>query len=140
MAKFTITQEYDPSKLNDETYTSLLREHMKALVDLEILKALNGEQSAEPIVKCFEDITSQPADVIQHLLRNISRSKLVLALKGASRDFVNVVGQNMSPETFKLLMMDMEASYMIRIRDIDEAQTEMLKIVNDYLFYWQTSC
>lgn len=132
MAKLTITQEYDPAKLNDSAYVYLLCEHMKVLVELEIRKAMDGEISPEPKVKCFEDIALQPADVIQHLLRNISKNKLVLAMKGASRDFLKVVEQNLSEQSFKLLAMDMNAAYMIKIREIDEAQQEMLKIVNDY--------
>lgn len=132
MAKITVTYEYDPEKLKDGAYAALLQEHMHTLVKFEIQKALNAVPQVEQKIKAFEDIATLPPEVIQHILRNISKDKLVKAMKGADRAFIKAVEENLSVESFKLLMMDMSAYYLLRVRDIDAAQNEILKIVNEY--------
>lgn len=79
----------------------------------------------------FEDLAKLDPGGVQTLLRNVEKDKLALALKGASDTLRDLFFSNMSERASKILREDMEAMGPVRLRDVDEAQMEMVNKAKD---------
>lgn len=79
----------------------------------------------------FEDLSKLDPGGVQTLLRNVEKDKLALALKGASDTLRDLFFSNMSERASKILREDMEAMGPVRLRDVDEAQMEMVNKAKD---------
>jgi flagellar motor switch protein FliG len=79
----------------------------------------------------FEDLAKLDPGSIQTLLRNFDKEKLGLCLKGASEALRNLFFTNMSERAAKILREDMEAMGPVRLRDVDEAQMQMVTVAKD---------
>ncbi|MCH8862645.1 MAG: flagellar motor switch protein FliG [Proteobacteria bacterium] len=79
----------------------------------------------------FEDLNKLDPGGIQTLLRNVEKDKLGLALKGASDTLRDMFFSNMSERAAKILREDMEAMGPVRLRDVDEAQMQMVNNAKD---------
>jgi len=93
-----------------------------------------NRESAERIrslMFTFEDLANLDPGGVQTLLRNIDKGKLALALKGASESLRDLFFSNMSERAGKILREDMEAMGPVRLRDVDEAQMEMVNTAKD---------
>lgn len=89
------------------------------------LEEVNSD-SADRIRKLmftFEDLLKIDTAGIQTLLRMVDKSKLAMALKGASEAVKTIFFSNMSERASKILKEDMEALGPVRLKDVDEAQT-----------------
>jgi flagellar motor switch protein FliG len=76
----------------------------------------------------FEDLIRLDPGAIQTLLRNIDKSKLAIALKGASEKMRELFFRNMSERASKILREDMSTMGPVRLRDVDEAQAAMVGV------------
>ncbi len=79
----------------------------------------------------FEDLIKLDPGGVQTLLRNVEKDKLGLALKGASDTLRDLFFSNMSERAAKILREDMEAMGPVRLRDVDEAQMNMVNAAKD---------
>lgn len=79
----------------------------------------------------FEDLSNLDPSGVQTLLRNVDKDKLALAMKGASDTLRDLFFSNMSERAAKILREDMEAMGPVRLRDVDEAQMEMVNKAKD---------
>jgi flagellar motor switch protein FliG len=75
----------------------------------------------------FEDLQKLDPNGIQVLMRAIEKSRLALALKGASDTLRDMFFSNMSERAAKLLREEMEQMGPVRLRDVDEAQMQMVQ-------------
>ena len=93
-----------------------------------------NRESAERIralMFTFEDLSRLDPAGVQTLLRNIDKDKLGLALKGSSDTLRDMFFSNMSERAAKILREDMEAMGPVRLRDVDEAQMELVNQARD---------
>jgi flagellar motor switch protein FliG len=74
----------------------------------------------------FEDLQRLDAGGIQTLLRTVDRAKLPIALKGASDAIRDMFFANMPERASKILREDMAAMGPVRLRDVEEAQQEII--------------
>lgn len=74
----------------------------------------------------FADLTKIDTKGIQRLLRDIEKSKLTLALKGASDELKNVIYGSMSQRAAKIIQEDLMALGKVRVKDVDEARAEIV--------------
>ncbi|MBL4838160.1 MAG: flagellar motor switch protein FliG [Kordiimonadaceae bacterium] len=79
----------------------------------------------------FEDLVNLDPSGVQTLLRNVDKDKLALGMKGASDTLRDLFFSNMSERAAKILREDMEAMGPVRLRDVDEAQMEMVNKAKD---------
>jgi flagellar motor switch protein FliG len=79
----------------------------------------------------FEDLSKLDPGGIQTLLRNVDKNKLAIAMKGASDALRDLFFTNMSERAAKILKEDMEAMGPVRLRDVDEAQMEIVNLAKD---------
>ena len=79
----------------------------------------------------FEDLANINAAGIQTLVRSVDKKRLVIALKGESEKVRWAFFENMSERSEKLMHEDMHHLGPIRLREVDEAQAEILEIAKD---------
>jgi flagellar motor switch protein FliG len=100
------------------------------------MTALEDEnrESAERIktlMFTFDDLTRLDTGSAQTLMRNIDKDKLAVALKGANEQVRQFFMSNMSTRAAKMLLDDMEALGPVRLRDVDEAQAQLVNLAKD---------
>ena len=77
------------------------------------------------------DLTKLDASGVQTLIRTADKSKLAMALKGASDQLKDLFFSNMSERAGKILREDMEAMGPVRLRDVDEAQSHLVNTAKE---------
>ncbi len=126
MANLANTRRRDNHELIAEIFNNLDRN-----TESRFLAALEerNRESAEKIKSLmftFDDLVRVDNAGIQIILRNVPKDKLLISLKGGGEDIVKLFFNNMSERAGKMMKDDMEAMGPIRIRDVDEAQNEIV--------------
>lgn len=131
MASLAQTQRRDAHESMADIFNSFDRQ-----TESRFMSALeeNDEDSAERIkalMFTFEDLGKLDAAATQTLLRGVDKDKLAIALKGTTDAMREFFFSNMSERAGKMLKEDMEVMGPVRLRDVDEAQTQMVNIAKD---------
>jgi flagellar motor switch protein FliG len=131
MSNLTNTQRRDAHEIMAEIFNKFDR-----TTEARFLSALEEEnrESAERIKSLmftFDDLAKLDAASIQTVLRNVEKDRLALALKGSKESVRDFFFQNMSQRASTNLKDDMEALGPVRLRDVDEAQSQMVNIAKD---------
>lgn len=95
-----------------------------------------NQESAELIrslMFTFDDLIKLDGPAIQQILRNVDNTKLGLALKGSKDELKNLFLDNMSERAAKILREDMESMGPVRVKDVEEAQANIVVITKDMI-------
>jgi flagellar motor switch protein FliG len=79
----------------------------------------------------FEDLVLVDDKGMQKVLRRVETPKLALALKGASEEVRQKIFKNMSERAGVMLKEEIEAIGAVRMRDVEEAQQTITKIIQE---------
>lgn len=79
----------------------------------------------------FEDIVNLDDRAIQEVLRQVDAKQLALALKGVSGVVSETIERNMSDRAKTALQEEMDVLGQVRIRDVEEAQTEIVRRIRE---------
>ena len=79
----------------------------------------------------FEDLEQLDPSSVQTLIRGIDKVRLSLALKGATEPLRDLFLSNMSERAGKILREDMESMGPVRLREVDEAQGEIVVVAKE---------
>lgn len=93
---------------------------------------VRNPELAEDIKKrmfVFEDIVTLDPRAIQRVIRDVANEDMILALKAASDEVKKIVFQNMSQRMVETLKEEMEFMGPVRLRDVEEAQTNIVSII-----------
>ena len=93
-----------------------------------------NRESAERIKNLmftFDDLVKLDNGSAQTLMRHIDKDKLAVALKGANDGVRQFFMGNMSSRAAKMLTDDMGALGPVRLRDVDEAQSQLVSLAKD---------
>jgi len=126
MSNLARTTRRDSHELIAEIFNSLDR-----TTEARFLTALEdrSSESAEKIralMFTFEDLGQLDPGSTQTLIARIDNTKLAMALKGASETLKDMFFSNMSSRAGKIMQEEMEGMGPVRMRDVDEAQTDMV--------------
>src|SRR5262245_16857877 len=104
--------------------------------ETRFMTALEEEnrESAERIKNLmftFDDLIKLDTGSAQTLMRHIDKDKLAVALKGATDPVRQFFMTNMSTRAAKMLVDDMGAMGPVRLRDVDEAQSQLVNLAKD---------
>lgn len=77
----------------------------------------------------FEDITILDGMAIQKFLREVDSHDLVYALKGANKEVSDIIFANMSTRMAESVRSDLEFTYNVRVRDVEEAQQRIVAVI-----------
>src|SRR5947209_6599553 len=93
-----------------------------------------NRESAERIkalMFTFDDLIRLDTGSAQTLMRHIDKDKLAVALKGAGEPVREFFMSNMSTRAAKMLVDDMQALGPVRLREVDEAQSQLVNLAKD---------
>lgn len=131
MSNLSQTSRRDSHELMADIFNNFDRQ-----TEARFLTALeeDSRESAEKIKNLmftFDDLAKLDAASVQTLLRNVDKGKLGVALKGSSEAAREFFFSNMTARAAKLMQDDMEALGPVRLKDVDEIQSEMVNIAKD---------
>ena len=79
----------------------------------------------------FDDLARLTSQSMQALLRSVEKDKLPIALKGASERLRELFLSNMSERAGKMLREDIESLGPVRVRDVDDAQANIVLLAKE---------
>jgi flagellar motor switch protein FliG len=131
MSNLSQTRRRDAHEVMAEIFNNFDRQ-----TETRFLTALEEQnrESAERIktlMFTFDDLVKLDSASAQTLMRNIDKSKLAVALKGATDIVRQFFLSNMSTRAAKMLVEDMQAMGPVRLRDVDEAQALLVNLAKD---------
>ncbi|MCL2089393.1 MAG: flagellar motor switch protein FliG [Oscillospiraceae bacterium] len=77
----------------------------------------------------FEDITILDNMAIQRFIKEIDTHDLVYALKGTNQDVSSAIFANMSTRMAESVQSDLEITFNVRVRDVEEAQQRIVATI-----------
>ncbi|QHI71977.1 flagellar motor switch protein FliG [Aminipila terrae] len=77
----------------------------------------------------FEDITLLDDRSIQEFLREVDTQDIVYALKGSTQEVANMIFSNMSNRMTETVKSELEFTYNVRLKDVEEAQQRIVGII-----------
>ena len=131
MANLARTSRRDSHEMLAEIFNNLDRptEHrfMAALEE----RNRDSAERIKSLMFTFEDLGKLDPGGVQALMRALDKSKLAIALKGASETLRDLFFTNMSERAGKILREDMASMGPVRLKDVDEAQMYMVQLAKD---------
>ncbi len=79
----------------------------------------------------FEDLSQLDSGSIQMVMKNVDRAKLGLALKGLTSTIADKFIKNMSERAAKLLKDEMDNMGAVRVKDVENAQNQIIAVAKD---------
>jgi flagellar motor switch protein FliG len=131
MSNLSQTRRRDAHEVMAEIFNNFDRQ-----TETRFMTSLEDEnrESAERIkalMFTFDDLIRLDTGSAQTLMRHIDKDKLAIALKGASEPVREFFMSNMSTRAAKMLVDDMQALGPVRLRDVDEAQAQLVNLAKD---------
>lgn len=131
MTNLARTARRDSHEMMAEIFNSLDRNTETRFMALLEERNKESAERIKALMFTFEDLKELDPGGVQVLLRNIDKERLAIALKGASEPIRELFFTNMSERAGKILKEDMQAMGPVRLRDVDEAQMEMVNVAKE---------
>ncbi len=131
MTNLARTARRDSHEMMAEIFNALDRNTENRFMTLLEERNRDSAERIKALMFTFEDLQKLDPSGIQTLLRNVDKDKLGTALKGSSEQIKEMFFSNMSERAAKILREDMNAMGPVRLRDVDEAQMEMVNLAKD---------
>ncbi len=132
--KFASVLSTDFAQIGGVDYIADVMNHMDRGNEKYIFDELGKKDAklADEIRKkmfVFEDIVVLDSMAIQKCLHEVDSHDLVYALKGATKEVSDVIFANMSSRMAETVRSDLEYTYNVRVRDVEEAQQRIVAVV-----------
>jgi flagellar motor switch protein FliG len=131
MSNLARTNRRDPYEIMAEIFNNFDRNTEGRFMGSLEESSHESAEKIKALMFTFEDLAKLDPTGIQTLLRGTEKSKLSLALKGASEALRNLFFTNMSERAGKLLREEMDDMGPVRLREVDEAQMYMVNVAKD---------
>ncbi len=131
MSNLARSQGRDAHEMMAEIFNNLDRSTEERFIGMLEDRNRDAADRIKQLMFTFEDLAKIDAAGIQTLLRTVDKEKLGVALKGASEAIRDLFFGNMSERAAKIMREDMEALGPVRLRDVEEAQIEMVMAAKD---------
>jgi flagellar motor switch protein FliG len=131
ISTLTKTQRRDSNELIAEIFNNLDRVNEAKFMGMLEERVPESAEKIKSLMFTFDDLVKINTQGIQAVLRAVDKSKLSVALKGASEPIRKLFLDNMSQRAAKILMDDIEAMGPVRLKDVDEAQSAIVIVAKD---------
>lgn len=131
MSNLARTNRRDAHEMMAEIFNNLDRNTESRFMTALEERNRDASERIRALMFTFEDLAKLDPGAVQTLLRNVDKSKLPMALKGASEALRDLFFANMSERAGKMLREDMAAMGPVRLRDVDESQMAMVQMAKD---------
>ena len=131
MSNLARTQRRDSHEMIAEIFNSLDRATENQFMTMLEERSRDAAERIRQLMFTFDDLVKVDPAGIQQILRAVDKDKLAIALKGAPPALSDLFFDNMSERAAKILREDMAAMGPVRMRDVDEAQVEIVGVAKD---------
>ena len=131
MSNLARTTRRDAHEMMAEIFNNLDRATESRFVAALEERNKDSAEKIKAMMFTFEDLIRLDPGGVQTLLRSVDKSKLGLALKGASEQIRDLFFSNMSERAGKLLREDMASLGPVRLKEVEEAQMVMVQLAKD---------
>ena len=131
MTNLARTNRRDAHELVAEIFNNLDRNTESRFITALEERNRDSAERIKALMFTFEDLGKLDAGAVQTLLRAVEKDRLALALKGASEALRELFFSNMSERAAKMMKEDMASMGPVRLRDVDEAQVNMVATAKD---------
>ena len=131
MTNLARTARRDSHEMMAEIFNNLDRNTENRFMTLLEERNRDSAERIKALMFTFEDLQKLDPGGVQTLLRAVDKDKLAVSLKGASEQIKELFFGNMSERAAKILKEDMGAMGPVRLKDVDEAQMEMVNLAKD---------
>ncbi len=122
------TQKYDSFEMLAEIFNNLDRNSESKFMTMLEANLPEAAAKIKDMMFTFEDLVKIDSKGIQRLLRDVEKSRLTLALKGASDAVKNVLFSSMSQRAAKIIEEDLMALGSVRVKDVDTARGDVVAV------------
>jgi flagellar motor switch protein FliG len=126
MSSLSQAKKVDTMETIAEIFNNFDRGTEAKFFDLLDKKDPTVSERIRELMFTFEDILKVAPAGIQAIIRAADKTKLPIALKGASEEMKTLFFSNMSERASKLLKEEIQALGPVRISDVDEAQMSLV--------------
>lgn len=112
-----------------EILNSVDRSTEKRIMDEMVNKDLELSEEIKKRMFVFEDIVGLDSRSVQQVIREVDNSRWAVALKNTSDAVRDTIFSNMSSRLVEMIKEDIEFMGPVRIRDIEEAQQEIVNVI-----------
>src|SRR3954470_23003506 len=131
MSNLSQTRRRDAHEVMAEIFNNFDRQtETRFMTSLEEANREAAER-IKSLMFTFDDLVRLDTGSAQTLMRHIDKDKLAVALKGATEPVRQFFLSNMSTRAAKMLVDDMNAMGPVRLRDVDDAQTQLVNLAKD---------
>ena len=131
MSNLARTNRRDAHEMIAEIFNNLDRNTETRFITALEERNRNSAERIKSLMFTFEDLSKLDPMAVQTVLRNADKSKVPIALKGASEGLRDLFFSNMSERAGKILREEMQAMGPVRLREVDEAQSYMVQLAKD---------
>jgi flagellar motor switch protein FliG len=133
ISNLTKTQKRDNNQLIAEIFNNFDRTvETKFMGMLESFNMTVAEK-IKSLMFTFEDLKRLDATGIQAVIKAVDKTKLTLALKGASQPMRDLFISNMSQRAGKIMLEEIEGMGPVKLKDVNEAQSTIIMLVKDLI-------
>jgi flagellar motor switch protein FliG len=125
------TSRRDSHELVAEIFNALDRSTETRFIAALQERSQDSADRIKALMFTFEDLTRLDTAAVQVLLRTAEKTKIPLALKGASEALRDLFLGGMSERAGKLMREDIAAMGPVRLKDVEEAQSYLVQITKE---------
>jgi flagellar motor switch protein FliG len=122
------TQKYDSFEMLAEIFNNLDRNSESKFMSMLESTLPDVASKIKEKMFTFNDLVKIDSKGVQRLLRDVEKSRLTLALKGASVEVKNVLFASMSQRAAKIIEEDIMALGSVRVKDVDNARADVVSV------------
>ena len=131
MATLSNTRQRDQHELMAEIFNNFDRGTEQRFMGMLEERNSDSADKVKSLMFTFEDLQKLDPQGVQTLLRHVEKTQLTVGLKGASDTIRDLFFTNMSERQGKMLREEMEELGPVRLKDVDDAQTEIVAKCKD---------
>lgn len=131
MSNLARSTRRDAHELMADIFNNLDRQSESRFITALEKHNRDAAERIKSLMFTFEDLARLTPQSVQVLLRMIEKDKLPLAIKGGSERIKDLFLKNMSERAAKMLKDDIETLGPVRVRDVDEAQAEIVQLAKE---------
>lgn len=131
MSNLARTSRRDSHEMMAEIFNNFDRGTESRLLSALEERNRDAAERIKALMFTFEDLIKLDPSGVQTVLRTIEKDKLALALKGASDTVRDLFFSNMSERAGKILREEMQNMGPVRLRDVDDAQMQIVVATKD---------
>lgn len=122
------TQKADSFEMLAEIFNNLDRANESKFMSMLETNLPDAALRIKDMMFTFENIINIDSKGIQRLLRDVEKSRLTLALKGAPEEIKKVLLSSMSQRAAKIIEEDLMALGSVRMKDVDSARADVVSV------------